>query len=367
RRRWTVLAIAAALAVAAAVGAARIVPNTALLDYFGKDSPVRQSYRVVEQTFGGASQIQVLVRGDLDDPTLLRAMLAFQQGVDALPGIASSASIANVLETVNETLTGARALPATRQAVAQELLVYQLSGDVADLTRFRSLDGTQGLIEITAASNTTRELKVVYRDIQHVAAQTIGGHATLGYTGSALLQLAIERALLHDFTVSLTVAIALVILIDSLVRSFPAALVTILALLLTIALQYGVLGYIGIPLDLATMLLGALAIGVGDYAIHLTVRYMEERRRGHVPEVAMERTLTTSGRSIAFTALTLGAGFAAMLISNFVPIRMLGSLMVFTVAAIGITSLTLLPAACLMFLRNPRPPRAVRREVSTHV
>jgi len=119
-------------------------------------------------------------------------------------------------------------------------------------------------------------------------------------------------------------------------------------------LQYGLLGFLGIRLDLSTMLMGALAIGVGDYAIHLTVRYMEDRRSGLNPEDAMVSAILTSGRSIFFTALTLGAGFSALMLSDFVPIQTLGRLMSFTVITVGITSLTLLPAAVLVFLRNPQ-------------
>ncbi len=191
-------------------------------------------------------------------------------------------------------------------------------------------------------------------DIEVAGDATLGHYAKLGYTGSTPLQLAIEDSLLHDFLISLSLAIVLVIIIDSFVRSFRAAVVTISALLLTIALQYGLLGFLGIPLDLSTMLLGALAIGVGDYAIHLTVRYMEERRAGRAPEAAMSQALHSSGRSILFTALTLGAGFLALVVSQFVPVRTLGSLMAFTVVSVGTASLTLLPAACLVFLRNPR-------------
>src|SRR5690606_33298243 len=161
-----------------------------------------------------------------------------------------------------------------------------------------------------------------------------------------------------------SLAIVLVIVIDSFVRSVRAALVTILALLFTIALQYGALGFLGLPLDLSTMLLGALAIGVGDYAIHLTVRYMEERRAGQAPEAARTITLLSSRRRILFTALPLGAGFAARIICGFVPIRTLGSLMALTVLSVGTASLTLLPAACLVFLRDPRGSAASTKEVA---
>jgi len=194
------------------------------------------------------------------------------------------------------------------------------------------------------------ELEHQLRDL---ADSTFGSLASTEFAGQPLLEHDIEQAMRHDFLVSLTLAIFLVIVIDSFVRSFRAAVVTILALLATVALQYGILGWFGLPLNLATMLMGALAIGVGDYAIHLTVRYMEERRRGLDPEAAIDETLHTSGRQIVFTALTLGGGFAALIFAKFVPVSTLGSLMVLTVVLVGIASLTLLPAAMLVALRDP--------------
>lgn len=366
RRRHPILIAAAVLAAVGGIGASRIVPDTAVLAYFRKDSALRQNFDLVAHVFGGTSQVEVQVKGDLTDPQLLRAMLAFERGVDSIPGVGTSTSIADVIQTIHEALTGSSGLPATPQAVAQELLVYQMSGNVSDITQLMTLDHRQGLIQITTSASSTERVQQILHGIEGVAATTIGQRAELGYTGPMLLQLAIQDALLHDFIVSLTLAIGLVVIIDSLVRSMRAALVTILALLVTIVLQYGVLGYLGLPLDLATMLLGTLAIGVGDYAIHLTVRYMEERRRGQSPEAAMEQSLMTSGRSIVFTALTLGAGFAAMITSNFVPIRTLGMLMDFTVVSIGVMSLTVLPAACLVFLRDPRPPKARKGKVPTY-
>ena len=83
------------------------------------------------------------------------------------------------------------------------------------------------------------------------------------------------------------------------------------------------------------------------------MRFLEERRLGQTPEQALENTIVTSGRSILFTALTLGAGFAALSFSQLQPVASLGQMMVFTVLAVGLSSLTLLPAMCLQFLRDP--------------
>lgn len=354
RRRVPILVVSAALLVAALIGATRIVPNTAVIDYFAANSPLRADYARVEEVFGASSEIQVIVRGDLGDPATLQAMLDFQEQAQEIEGVGHANSIASILRGIHHTLTGEEGLPATREGVAQELLIYQLSGDPSQISAYMTLDSQVGLIDIATTSPSTSEMRAMQERVEAVAAATLAPHAEVDYAGTSLIQLAIEDSLLKDFFVSLSLAIVLVLIIDSFVRSIRAAAITIMALLLTIALQYGVLGFLGIPLDLATMLLGALAIGVGDYAIHLTVRYMEERREGAAPENAMSNAILSSGRSILFTALTLGAGFAAMIVSQFVPVRTLGSLMAFTVLSVGTASLTLLPAACLTFLRNPR-------------
>lgn len=237
--------------------------------------------------------------------------------------------------------------------MAQELLVYQSSGSAEDVASLANLDYSQGLVTIIVARVSTSETKAIISKLQALATATLGDRAKVSFTGDCFIESMLEEIVLRDFTISLTLAILLVLLIDSLVRSLRAALVTIIVLFFTIVLQYGVQGLFGLTFNMASALMGALAIGVGDYAIHLTVRYMEDRRRGLSPERAVEEAVATSGRSIVYTSFTLGGGFAALTFSSFVPVATLGKLMIFTVFAVGIASLTLLPAACLVFLRNP--------------
>lgn len=363
-RRRAILVGAAILVLLAAWGATKIVPDTSILAFFPQGGATRTSVATVEEVLGGSSTITVWLEGDLTDPKLLNAMLDYQEQVSQLDGMGKGQSIANVVHALNLTLTGEDALPTSNQAVAQELLLYQSSGSVNDLTRFTTLDYQQGIINFVAKSMSTERVGELEVELQQLAAQEFGGMASAKFTGNPLLEREIEQAMRHDFLISLTLAIFLVIVIDSFVRSFRAAAVTILVLLATVALQYGLLGWLGLPLNLATMLMGALAIGVGDYAIHLTVRYMEERRHGHGPELAIQRSLFSSGRQILFTALTLGAGFGALAFANFVPVATLGGLMLLTVGLVGIATLTLLPAASLTFLRDPHARMHMPKELT---
>ncbi len=277
RRPRAVMALAAVLVAGALLGIARIEADTSILAFFPADGATRQSVRTVEETLGGSSVVQVRVDGDILDPEVLRALESFQAQAKTLPEVGGAQSITQVMRAIHGTLTGEAGLPPTRQAAAQELLLYTSSGDAGELAKLLTLDEGSALVNLVVESGSTTRGREVLADLERMADATLGGLATYGFTGQAVLELAVEDAMRHDFLISLTLAILLVLAIDSLVRSFRAAAVTILALVATIALQYGLLGWAGIPLNLATMLMGALAIGVGDYAIHLTVRYMEER------------------------------------------------------------------------------------------
>lgn len=362
RRPRRVLLAGLALVALSVAGIFRIVPDTSVIAYFPKDSKAIQGMLAVEKVFGGSMQFNMVVMGDLQDPELLKALLRFQEEARSIPGVGPVQSLATTVRALHETLSGEAGMPATRDLVAQELLVYQSSGSAEDLSSFANLDYSEGLVSIMVKQVSSRETKAIVAALRGLAAKTIGDRAKVEFSGDAFVVSILEEIILRDFAISLSLAVLLVLLIDSLVRSLRAALVTIIVLVFTILLQYGVLGLVGLSFTMATALMGALAIGVGDYAIHLTVRYMEDRRRGLTPERSVEEAVATSGRSIVFTSLTLGGGFSALMFSSFTPVAVLGKLMVFTVVAVGAASLTILPAACLIFLRNPMSRMEVPHE-----
>jgi uncharacterized protein len=353
RRPKRILAVGVILVLVSVGGIFRIVPDSSVIAYFPRDSAAVRGLLAVEKAFGGSTQVNMVVTGDLQDPKLLASILRFQEEARSIPLVGPIQSLATTIRTLHETLTGEAGMPSSRELVAQELLVYQSSGSVDDMTSLANLDYSQGLVTISSKQVSTRDSKLMISRLRELAAREIGTQAKVEFTGDAFVESILEEIVLKDFIISLSLAVLLVLLIDSLIRSLRAALVTIIVLVFTIMLQYGVLGLFGLTFTMATALMGALAIGVGDYAIHLTVRYMEDRRAGLTPERSVEEAVATSGRSILYTSLTLGGGFAALAFSDFVPVAALGKLMVFTVFAVGVASLVLLPAACLLFLRNP--------------
>ena len=112
------------------------------------------------------------------------------------------------------------------------------------------------------------------------------------------------------------------------------------------------MGFVGIPLDMMTITIAAIVIGIGvDDAIHYLHRYKEERDAGATAREAVERSHRSSGNALYFTSITVIAGFSVLSLSNFVPTVYFGMLTAMAMGLALVANLTLLPALLLKIHR----------------
>jgi uncharacterized protein len=182
----------------------------------------------------------------------------------------------------------------------------------------------------------------------------LGGFAVLFYD--------LVDAVVYGQVSSLALSLLLVVIIVALLfRSLVAGLLAGGTLGLAMAFLFGLMGLLGIELNLPTALLSSIMIGVGvDYTIHFLWRYRVERRKGLDPDHAVVRTLTTTGRGIIINALSVIIGFAVMLISSFVPVRYFGFLVVVSIGACLLGAMVLMPALVLLIKPKFLEPKPVK-------
>jgi predicted RND superfamily exporter protein len=161
----------------------------------------------------------------------------------------------------------------------------------------------------------------------------------------------LDDAIVTGQILSLLLSLVLVsLLVMLLFRSLIAGLLSIVPLGMAMALLFGLMGILKIDLNIATVMLSSIMIGVGvDYTIHFLWRYRTERRSGREPSEAIRITLTTTGRGIIFNAISVIIGFIVVLLSSFMPVQFLGFLVVVSIGACLFGALGLLPAICLIF------------------
>lgn len=140
-------------------------------------------------------------------------------------------------------------------------------------------------------------------------------------------------------------------------RSLSIALIAILPNLLPAAMVLGAMGLFGIPLDMMTITIAAISIGIAvDDTIHYIHRFIKEFTKDQNYRAAMHRCHASIGKAMYYTSLTIIIGFSILVLSKFVPTIYFGLFTGFAMLAALLAALTLLPQLIIIF--KPLGPEA---------
>jgi len=343
------LALAAVLAVLSFTGFARLEVDTDYLRFFDARSEARQAYQLVQEQFGGVDTVQVVLEGDILEPETLRAMEALQEELDAMPRLSESMSVVNLVKEVGRTLNeddpAYAVIPETRAAVAQYLLLLSMSGDTT-LDQFLTLDQQTAKIEVPVATTSAQERKDVLAAIDVLANERLGRFGRVVVTGLPYLVDGMSELITRGQIQSLILSLAgVLVLLWIMVRSLRTAMLCLVPIVLTIAINFGFMGWAGMSFDVVTALVASIVVGVGiDYSIHVYSRFREEQQAGRDPQAAAVITLATTGRAVLLNAAAVAAGFLVLFLSTFPPLRVFGFLVALTMGVSSAAALTVLPA-----------------------
>ncbi|MCK4418262.1 MMPL family transporter, partial [Candidatus Aerophobetes bacterium] len=194
-------------------------------------------------------------------------------------------------------------------------------------------------------------------------------HFTTVQTGIPTIFKNLDRSLIRSQITSFIIAIMLVFgLIAFQLRSLTGGLIGITPITLTVLLNFAVMAYLKVPLDMATVLVGSIAIGIGiDYTIHFISRFKTEFEVNKTELGALDKTLETTGRAIIINAFSVMMGFLALLLSSIVPLQRFGWLTGLTMAVSALGAICLLPALLLItktrFIGNFGRPKAISNKL----
>jgi len=146
------------------------------------------------------------------------------------------------------------------------------------------------------------------------------------------------------------VVIILFIMFFILFRSLVIAAIAILANIVPISIIFGIMGWLSIPLDIMTITIAAISIGIGvDDTIHYIHRFHEEFKKDHNYVNSMKRAHESIGYAMVYTSLVIIVGFSILVLSNLIPTIYFGLLTVIVMATILLSALFLLPRLLIMF------------------
>jgi predicted RND superfamily exporter protein len=327
--------------------------------YFKPDSEFRVHDRVLNQRFGGTNAIQFLIetpqQDGIKDPRVLKAMDKLQAFFATEHDVGKTQSLADLVKRMNQAMHGdnpaAYAIPQSRELVAQYLFLYSLSGDPQDFDSFVDNDYQRAVIWAYIKNDSTAYADALARKAQAVIAANFPPDVKVRMGGSQPQIMALNEVLLRDKLRNMAQMGVIVFVLSALVlRSFTGGIFVLTPLLAVITTNFGLLGWLGMPLDLSAVVTAAMAIGIGaDYEIYLLFRFKEElARHGNVLQATLA-SLLTSGKAILFVAISIAGGYAVLQTAAFTYFNMLSSLVTATMLVSALFALFFLRALMMVF------------------
>jgi len=232
-----------------------------------------------------------------------------------------------------------------RDLVAQYLVLYENSGgdvlsDVVD-SEYRKLN-----LAVTISSSSTSEEEKLLQRIEDYAARHFPPDFSMISAEMVPIYVATSTEVVSSQILSLSGSLLAVFLMLVLIfRSVYRGVLGMIPLAFTVLFNFGVMGFFGVHLDIGTALVSSIVIGIGvDYSIHYLSRMFSEIAQGTELLDAIAKTVKRSGKAITANAVTVGFGFLALSVSEFLPLVTLSWMIWLTLNISALATMILLPA-----------------------
>lgn len=357
RAPWRILFPTSLLLVLAIMGALQTSFTHNGLNWFPQEDWVVKDFRAVDEALGGSVSLEVMIDarepGGLYEPELLEDIGRLGDEIGFLAAdpikVGDTFSIVDVVEethqALNENRPEMRRVPETRQAVAQELLLFENSGS-DDTEELVDSEYRLARLNIRVPFVDALAFPPFLRSVDALIEERIGDRVDYELTGLMMLLAEIFDAVIVSMARSYVFAIAVITpLMMILLGSLRQGLVSMVPNLLPIVSVLGVMGWMGISLDTTTMMIGALVIGIAvDDTIHFMHKFHRYYEESGDLELAVAETLRTTGSALLFTSLVLTAGFVIFGFSEMSNIRTFGLFAAFSAIVAFLADLLVAPA-----------------------
>ncbi|MBA6416992.1 MMPL family transporter [Colwellia sp. 6M3] len=353
-----IVVFSAIITIIGVLGCLKLTAENSFLNYFDESTDVRQELTYIDQEFGGSTPFDLLF--DIPDEqikaglvisastvqtvTAIQNMLANQQAIGAITSIADFTKIAQVVNGKPLTEYELTALYKSLDPSLQQALfgAYFSEKDNQIRISMRVQDSTANLNRADLLAEIHQQLSALGIEKQQY---TLTG---LFILYQDVLSRLVDSQILTILIVYGAMAITLMIIFSS----FKVAWIALVPNLITTSVIMGILGIFAIPLDLMTITIAAVAMGISmDDTIHYVHRYLEEIKLNKTDSNEwVKRTNLSVGYALIYTTTVIVIGFGSLVFSNFVPSMLFGLLTSVAMIVALLTDITILPVLLKKYL-----------------
>ena len=351
KRPKTILTIWMVLIAISIVGMSSIKRSVDIQEYFKKNNPTRLAENIMIEKFGGTKPIFVHFKGNMQSPKVLKTMIQTSEYMEKSPDVYTSMSIAKLIAEINLNITNTRGIPNKSEQIEQ--LWFLLEGNEV-LNRFVNEDLTEGIIISKFKSPDNESKKEFAKYMRKFIAANSSEECEIEITGMPFVDITMDQSLINSQIGSILIAILFVIiLVGIILRSWISGLYASIPIIATIMLLFGFMGLTGISLNIATVLVASVALGIGiDYSIHIISHFNESYKKSQDLYASIQESILISGNAIIINVISVSAGFLILVFSEMVPLQYFGLLIALSMVSSCLGALTLLPSILILMNRN---------------
>ena len=362
KRILVVLTIAIIIAF---IGVSKLSVENSFINYFKKDTEIYQGLNFIDKELGGTIPLEIVFNGMANaywaDSSLRDDFHKVHKYLDGIPSIGKVLSIdtfIQVLKTSNNgkapngflLVLGKNNMP---EFAKSQVLKPHISDDTDQIRIVaRIKETTKGLNRNQLINDINNELIEKFNFSQE----------DFYFTGTFSLYNNLLQSLFESqIKTIVSVFIIIFILFLFIFKSTAIAIIAVLPNIIPSLLILGVMGFMNIPLDIMTITIAAIAIGIGiDNAVHYITRFQNEILKDGDYLSSMYRTHSSIGISMFYTAATVALGFLVLILSHFIPSIYFGIFMAIAMFSAVIVNLTLLPKLLIIFKPEMNNQRLIK-------
>ena len=388
-----ILMIFSALTIVSIVGISLLTVENRFIDYFKDTTEIYRGMELIDRELGGTIPLDVIVdapaeffaeeeeewdspfedgfRPDMEKEAGITAtsywfntyqikqVSALHQYLDSLPETGKVLSIATAMKILSQF---------DKQVVTDDFLLAvfykKLPEEVKQtlLQPYMASDGNQIRFSIRVfETEPSLQRDVLLKKIRHNLTSKMNLEADqVHLSGMLVLYNNMLQSLFRSQILTIGVVfLAIMLMFAILFRNLKMAIIAIIPNLFAPALMLGLMGWLKIPLDMMTITIAAISIGIAvDDTIHYIHRFTREFHKDHDYWAAVNRSHASIGHAMYYTTITITLGFSILALSNFIPTIYFGLLTGFAMLTALLAALTLLPLLIIRFKPLGKPLKA---------
>ena len=367
-----------AILIFSLTGASQLIVENSFINYFKKDTEIYKGMKVIDEKLGGTTPLDIILTFK-DEPKKslssddedefedefsqnendaqywftkekMDTILKVHDYLESIDEIGTVQSLASILK-IGKELNHNRELDGLSLGLLYTNLPQKYKNLI--LSPYVSIENNQARFATRIIdSNPTLRRDILLKKIQFDLDKLID--PKVGETKLSNLMVLYNNMLQSLFDSQINtlgfVLAAIFIMFIFLFRSLYLAVIAIGVNIVPISLIFGFMGWFGIPLDIMTITIAAIAIGIGvDDTIHYIHRFQHEyeKRKDYVE--AVKASANSIGHAMEYTSVTIMLGFSILVLSNLIPTIYFGLLTMLVMGAALLANIILLPKVLMVF------------------